>query len=251
MRQADKTNTLDSNDVSPRDVTNPAAAEHKSPEETTARTISSDSETDSAASTSSQAGTHQGRPIAEVAGEVSPISPQPTSTIAHANAQPESANLPSDDIETKATAEAQTPGSIVSSNAILRTDNPPSPGRPAEPATVSVVQDATPTIEVGRVANLQVELANGGNAQAIIRERAGSIEVKIVTPTSASAQRVSTEIDAMRQNLDGAGIRLGQAEVSYQPGDGGGRGGNGHQQPPQRDTSTKDQQIFTLSEVTE
>jgi flagellar hook-length control protein FliK len=98
---------------------------------------------------------------------------------------------------------------------------------------------------------LQIELANGGNAQATIRERAGSIEVKIVTPTSAWAQRVSNEIDSMRRNLDSAGIRLGQAEVSYQPGDGGGRGGSGHQRPQQRDISTKDEQIFTLSEVTE
>ncbi len=250
MRQSNDTNTLDSNDVSHRDVTNSAASEHKSPEETTSRTVLADSETASASSTSSEPGKHQDRLIAEVAGETFSLSLQPTSTLVHANAQPESANPPSN-IDTKSTAQAQTSGSIVSPNAILRTDNLSSSGRAPEPATVSVVQDATPTIEGGRVANLQVELANGGSTQATIRERAGSIEVKIVTPTSASAQRVSGEIDSMRQNLDNAGIRLGQAEVSYQPGDGGGRGGNGHQRPPQRDTSTKDGQIFTLSEVTE
>lgn len=250
VRQADNTNTLDSNDVSHRDESKSAVSENKSSEETTSRSVSPDSETGSAASNSSEAGTHQDRLFAEVAGEASSLLSQPTSTLAHTNTQPESANPPSN-TDTKLTAEAQTPGSIVSPNAILRSDNSPSPARGSEPATVSVVQDATPTIEVGRVANLQIELANGGNAQATIRERAGSIEVKIVTPTSAWAQRVSNEIDSMRRNLDSAGIRLGQAEVSYQPGDGGGRGGSGHQRPQQRDISTKDEQIFTLSEVTE
>jgi flagellar hook-length control protein FliK len=75
--------------------------------------------------------------------------------------------------------------------------------------------------------------------------------VKIVTPSSTSAQRVSSEIDTMRHNLDAAGMRLGQTEVSYQPGGNGGRGGNQYQRPPQADTSTTDEQIFSISEVNE
>jgi hypothetical protein len=114
-----------------------------------------------------------------------------------------------------------------------------------------LVQEVTPAIEPVRVASLKVELANGELAQATVRERAGSIEVKIVTPTSASAQRVSGEIDTMRQNLDAAGMRLGQTEVSYQPGGNGGRGGDRDQRQTQQESSTKDEQIFSIGEVTE
>jgi flagellar hook-length control protein FliK len=98
---------------------------------------------------------------------------------------------------------------------------------------------------------MKVELANGEIANATVRERAGSIDVKIVTPTSASAQRVSGEIDTLRQSLDAAGMKLGQAEVSYQQGSNRGRGGNEHQPFSQRDKSNTDGEVFTLSEVSE
>jgi len=145
----------------------------------------------------------------------------------------------------------QMPDPIVTFEGVVRAGDAPAPEPGAESAPVRLVQEATPAIESGRVANLKVELGNGETASATVRERAGSIEVKIVTPTSASAQRVSSEIDTMRQNLDAAGMRLGQTEVSYQPGGNGGRGSSQHQRPPQADTSTKDEQIFSISEVTE
>jgi hypothetical protein len=116
---------------------------------------------------------------------------------------------------------------------------------------VRLVQDAGPIVEPGRVASMKVELANGEIANATVRERAGSIDVKIVTPTSASAQRVSGEIDTLRQSLDAAGMKLGQAEVSYQQGSNRGRGGNEHQPFSQRDKSNTDGEVFTLSEVSE
>jgi hypothetical protein len=144
-----------------------------------------------------------------------------------------------------------TPDPTVTFDGIVRADDAPTLGRRAESAPVRLVQEATPAIESGLVANLKVELANGETAQVTVRERAGSIDVKIVTPTSTSAQRVSSEIDTMRHNLDAAGMRLGQTEVSYQPGGNGGRGGNQYQRPPQADTSTTDEQIFSISEVNE
>jgi flagellar hook-length control protein FliK len=84
-----------------------------------------------------------------------------------------------------------------------------------------------------------------------VRERAGSIEVKIVTSSNATAQRVSSELDTMRQNLDAAGLRLGQAEVSYQQGDSGHRDGQKQDFRPPQEASNKDGSIFTLSEVAE
>jgi hypothetical protein len=84
-----------------------------------------------------------------------------------------------------------------------------------------------------------------------VRERAGSVDVKIVTSTSASAARVSGEIENMRQNLDAAGLRLGHSEVSYQQGSGGGRGGEDHRPAPQANRVPDKQETFTLSEVVE
>ena len=186
----------------------------------------------------------------ETANDATSLSPQTTGTPVSANAQAEPDRSQSY-TTVKQGDKTYTPGVGGTSDGVFRSDDAPAPGRGAESAPVSLVQEVSSLIESGRVANLKVELANGQTANATVRERAGSIDVKIVTPTSESAQRVSSEIDTMRQNLDAAGMRLGEAEVSYQPGGNGGRGGNGYQRPPQQDTSTKDEQIFSISEVTE
>jgi hypothetical protein len=127
----------------------------------------------------------------------------------------------------------------------------PSSRGTTESAPIRQIQEATLATELTRVANLRVVLADGQTANATVRERAGSIDVRIVTPTNASAQRVSSEVDTMRQNFDAAGLRLGQADVSYQPGDGGRHSGNEHQSHPQKDASANGDQIFTINEVTE
>jgi flagellar hook-length control protein FliK len=109
--------------------------------------------------------------------------------------------------------------------------------------------EATIADNAGLSANLRVELADGQTAQATIREQAGSISVKIVTPTAQSALRVSGEIDSLRQNLDAAGVRLGNTEVSYQQGDRGGRNARDYRPTPQPAKSSAEKQPSTFSEV--
>jgi len=229
-----------------------AASQLRSVDENTRRTVPPVlDETGSTSSDPAQADAHPGRLLTTAAAsEASPLSPQSTSTSPIANAQAK-LNDPLSYIAMKQVDKTQMPDPIVTFEGVVRAGDAPAPEPGAESAPVRLVQEATPAIESGRVANLKVELGNGETASATVRERAGSIEVKIVTPTSASAQRVSSEIDTMRQNLDAAGMRLGQTEVSYQPGGNGGRGGNQYQRPPQADTSTTDEQIFSISEVNE
>ncbi len=231
---------------------NDSASSHpKSLDEETSRPVSAVLETGPTLSDSAEAGAHQSRySTMETANDATSLSPQTTGTPVSANAQAEP-DRPQSYTTVKQGDKTYTPGVGGTSDGVFRSDDAPAPGRGAESAPVSLVQEVSSLIESGRVANLKVELANGQTANATVRERAGSIDVKIVTPTSESAQRVSSEIDTMRQNLDAAGMRLGEAEVSYQPGGNGGRGGNGYQRPPQQDTSTKDEQIFSISEVTE
>jgi hypothetical protein len=229
-----------------------AASRPKSLDESTNRPASPAlDETGSRSSDLAESATHPGRYLtAEAADEAPSLSPPPTSMPGTANVQTESDNPPSY-VAMRQVDKTHTPDPTVTFDGIVRADDAPTLGRGAESAPVRLVQEATPAIESGLVANLKVELANGETAQATVRERAGSIDVKIVTPSSTSAQRVSSEIDTMRHNLDAAGMRLGQTEVSYQPGGNGGRGGNQYQRPPQADTSTTDEQIFSISEVNE
>jgi hypothetical protein len=123
--------------------------------------------------------------------------------------------------------------------------------RTSETPSARAVQEPSANGEPARIANFQVELGGGQTAQAMIRERAGSIDIRIVTPTAAAAHRISGEVESLRQNLDAVGMRLGQTEVSYQPGEGGGRGNGGDQRAPQKEPSGGSENIFTLSEVTE
>ncbi len=96
--------------------------------------------------------------------------------------------------------------------------------------------------------NITVQLADGQAAQASVREHGGTVEVKIVAPSAASAQRMSSEIEGLRQNLNTAGMSLGNSEVSYQPGDGG---GNGREQyrAPEQNRSADEKDIFVMDEV--
>ena len=122
-------------------------------------------------------------------------------------------------------------------------------------APIRLTPEVAGASESSRSVNLTIQLESGQTAQASVRERAGAVDVRISTPTAASAQRVSGEIDSLRQNLDAAGIRLGHAEVSYQPGSGAGqdRGSNNREtyQPPAAKLSVNSKEVFVMNEVTQ
>jgi hypothetical protein len=120
--------------------------------------------------------------------------------------------------------------------------------RTAEAAAIRLNPEVSPR-DPARTVSITVQLASGQTAQASVRERAGAVDVKILTPTAASAQRVSSELDGMRQNLDAAGIRLGHSEVSYQQGDGSGRQGREGYQPPAQDRAANGKEVFIMNEV--
>ncbi len=145
----------------------------------------------------------------------------------------------------------QTPHLSIGSDRATASQRSEVAGGTTESAPIRQPQDLRTQLEGARVADVTVQLADGQTAHATVRERAGSIEVKIVTSSDASAQRVSSEVDTMRQNLDAAGLRLGQAEVSYQQNDTGRRDGQGQEPRPPQDAPNKDGSIFTLSEVAE
>jgi len=96
-------------------------------------------------------------------------------------------------------------------------------------AAVTAITRAPETATL-RVANLKVDLNDAGSAHATIRERAGEVDVKIVTPDSDSARHLVGEVNALRRSLDGAGLRLRSAEVVYR---------SDRYQNPQRDDSPR------------
>ena len=120
--------------------------------------------------------------------------------------------------------------------------------RAPEVAAIRLTPEITSASEPSRTVSITVQLASGQTAQASVSERAGTVDVKIVTPTAASAQRVSSEMDGMRQNLDAAGIKLGQAEISYQRGEGGGQGREEYR-PAAQKQSANGKEVFIMNEV--
>jgi hypothetical protein len=128
------------------------------------------------------------------------------------------------------------------------TDAQPAAATP-EAAAIHLTTEVTAAPDPSRTVSITVQLASGQTAQASVSERAGTVDVKILTPTPASAQRVSSEIDGLRQNLDAAGIKLGHSEISYQRGDGGGRSHEGYRPPAQQNQSANGKEVFTLNEV--
>ncbi len=153
--------------------------------------------------------------------------------------------------DTRPTPKSQTVHLNIVSDGATGIVEPAALGRAAASAPTRQLQGLASPIEAAKVADLKVELADGQSARATVRERAGSIEVKIVTSSSESAQRVSGEIDSMRQNLDSAGLKLSHSEVSYQQGNGGGRSDREYQRAPQTTGSGDHKETFTISEVVE
>jgi hypothetical protein len=118
-----------------------------------------------------------------------------------------------------------------------------------EAAAIHLTTEVTAAPDASRTVSITVQLASGQTAQASVSERAGTVDVKILTPTPASAQRVSSEMDGLRQNLDAAGIKLGHSEISYQRGDGGGQGREGYRPPAQQKQSASGKELFIMNEV--
>ncbi len=222
---------------------------HPNSRETNAGASSLPEERPNATSISSATATRASRLLPELlANEAMPFSLQSSAIRAPAQNKVPGPSAFSD---AQSMAKPQTPHlGIVSENA-TGNHGPAVLGRSTESAPIRQTQDVTTQIEAARVAELTVQLADGQTAHAMVRERAGSIDVKIVTSTNASAQRVSSEIDTMRQNLDAAGLRLGQAEVSYQQGGSGRRDGQEQEPRSLQAASKTDRSIFTLSEVAE
>lgn len=114
-------------------------------------------------------------------------------------------------------------------------------------ASVTPIAHA-PETAIQRVANLKVDLNDAGTAHATIRERAGEVDVKIVTPDSDSARNLANQVNALRRSLDGAGLKLRNAEVVYR---------SDRYQNPQRDDSRQNSQqsgagsaeTFTIEEI--
>ncbi len=114
-------------------------------------------------------------------------------------------------------------------------------------ASVTPIAHA-PETATQRVANLKVDLNEAGSAHATIRERAGEVNVKIVTPNSDSARNLVNEVNALRRSFDGAGLKLRNAEVVYR---------SDRDQNPQRDDSRQSNQqsdagsaeTFTIEET--
>ncbi len=121
--------------------------------------------------------------------------------------------------------------------------------RAAETAPIRAAAEVASPREASRTVSITVQLAGGQSARASVRERAGAVDVKILTPTAAAAQRVSSEMDGMRQNLDAAGIKLGHSEISYQQGDGGGGQGREGYRPPAQNASANGKDVFYTNEV--
>ena len=147
--------------------------------------------------------------------------------------------------DTKDTPTQPSPATNVSGDASRADAQPPS--HPPAVAPIRLNADVAPVRDTAHNVNLTVQLSAGQSAQANVRERAGAVDVKIVTPSQSSAQRVSSELDSMRQNFDAAGIKLGHAEVSYQQGDG--RQGGERYRPPAQQQSTDRKEAFIVNEV--
>ena len=123
----------------------------------------------------------------------------------------------------------------------------------AQAVTATPVASVTPIAHapetaIQRVANLKVDLNDAGTAHATIRERAGEVDVKIVTPDSDSARNLVNEVNALRRSLDGAGLKLRNAEVVHR---------SDRYQNPQRDDSRQNSEqsgagsaeTFTIEEI--
>jgi hypothetical protein len=65
-------------------------------------------------------------------------------------------------------------------------------------------------------ATLKVELELGGSVRANIRERSGTVEVRMMTGDSQAARGLTGEAGGLRSALGNSGLKLQSFAVSYQ-----------------------------------
>ena len=127
----------------------------------------------------------------------------------------------------------------------------PDLSRIAPPAAVARIRPVTEVVAAtgpARTAALKIDLANGATARASVRERAGAVEVRIVTDNSPVAQHLTEQIAGLRRALDATGLRLHSADVSYRSAGGEGRQGDPREQTPRRD-ETQGREVFAVEEI--
>ncbi len=125
---------------------------------------------------------------------------------------------------------------------------------PSRPIASTTPINHTPPLDhrpaSSHTATLRVDLVDGASAHARIRERAGEVEVEIVTNNQPLAHRLDHGIGALRRNLDASGLQLQSADVSYRGENNDGRSNRDPERPePPRRESGGAGAFFSLSEA--
>jgi hypothetical protein len=122
-------------------------------------------------------------------------------------------------------------------------------GKIAPPAAVASIRPTVESLSApARTAALKVDLADGVSARASVSERAGGVQVRIVTNNSPVAQHLVAQVGGLRRAFDATGLRLNSADVSYRGEGGDRREGDGGEQRPRHDDA-QSQNIFDVYEA--
>ena len=163
---------------------------------------------------------------------------------------PESANNQGSTSDPAASSSHRDPINTVFANSASAPEESAAAHAPAPAAPLARIANYAPGAQQGRVANLQVTLGDGNNAQATIRETSGAVDVKIVASDAGSAQRIAGEMDTLRNALGAAGLKLRAAQVNYRD-DSERRGRDGYPPRRARPENPGSGEIFTVNEVNE
>jgi hypothetical protein len=98
-------------------------------------------------------------------------------------------------------------------------------------AEIPAPRSAPEPVVSHRSAMLRVDLGDGGTARATVREHAGSVQVRVMSPSAPVARTIAREIDSLRTALEGTGLKLVRAEIAH---DSAGRGDGGKHSAPER-----------------
>ena len=121
-------------------------------------------------------------------------------------------------------------------------------GEAGKAPSASIPFQASDQSELANVATLKVELDIGRSVRANVRERSGTVEVRMTTNDSQAARRLTGEAGDLRSSLGDSGLKLQHLEVSYQ--------NNERQRRPdqksdansrRREHSDDDGEIFTVA----
>jgi hypothetical protein len=202
-----------------------------------------------------------GDPGANAAPETSPstvpsaVADQEASSVpgkgeAASRPAPEGAHVQGSTSQPPASSTRRDPLNTIFANPASAPEDSAAAHAPAPAAPPARVANYVPDPQQARVANLQVTLGEGHNAQATIRETSGAVDVKIVAPDAGSAQRIAGEMDTLRNALGAAGLKLRAAQVNYRD-DSQRRGRDGYPLRQARSANHGSGEIFTVNEVNE